>query len=143
MTNDSRRDDLINDMEREIRRTVSRQAPRLEAMPSYVTHAEEVDDVGRLSAEAIAMSFETSAKRIEQMGRALIESTRECEQETLRLVKELERVRTENEQAVEKCQETAHAYRAQAKELFEKIQERSTNAARVREACDAMIDQLK
>jgi hypothetical protein len=139
-----RRDELAMDIEHEIRRSVvPARAPIPAPLPDYVTHNEEVDQVGRLTAEAVAMSFEASAKKIEAMGAMLMDSMRECETESVRLLRELEKVKAENEQAVKQCAAAAEVYRSQSKELFEKIQSRSIAAAKVRETCTAAIEDLK
>jgi hypothetical protein len=136
-----RRDEMAMDIEQEIRRSVVPTRPI--PLPSYVTHAENVDKVGKLTAEAVAMSFEASAKKIEEMGKMLMDGIRECESESVRLLKELEQVRAENEEAVKACAAAAEVYRSQAKELFDKIQSRSMAAAKVRETCATVIDDLK
>jgi peroxiredoxin family protein len=137
-------DEMTMDIEREIRRSVvPARTPIPAPLPDYVTHHEDVDQVGRLTAEAVAMSFEASAKKIEAMGAMLMDSMRECETESLRLLRELEKVKAENEEAVKACAAAAEVYRSQSKELFEKIQSRSIAAAKVRETCDAAIEDLK
>jgi hypothetical protein len=136
-----RRDEMAMDIEHEIKRSVV--PARTLPLPNYVAHAENVDKVGKLTSEAVAMSFEASAKKIEEMGKMLMDSIRECETDSVRLLKELEQVRSENEEAVKACAAAAEVYRGQAKELFEKIQSRSIAAAKVRETCTAVIDDLK
>jgi peroxiredoxin family protein len=139
-----RRDELTMDIEQEIRRSVvPARTPVPGPLPDYITHHEQVDQVGRLTAEAVAMSFEASAKKIEAMGVMLMDSMRECETESVRLLRELEKVKAENEEAVKACAAAAEVYRSQAKELFEKIQSRSIAAAKVRETCAAAIEDLK
>jgi hypothetical protein len=137
-----RPDELSNNIEQEIKRSVI-PARTSVPLPNYVAHHEKVDQVGRLTAEAVAMSFEASAKKIEAMGTMLMDSIKECERETVRLLRELEQVRTENEEAVGACVAAAEVYRSQAKQLFEQIQSRSIAAAKVRETCAAVIDELK
>jgi peroxiredoxin family protein len=135
-------DDIARDIEHEIKRSVVPARTPI-PLPDYVTHAEDVDQVGRLTAEAVAMSFEASAKKIEAMGAMLMDSMKECETESVRLLRELDKVKAENEEAVRACAAAAEVYRSQAKELFEKIQSRSIAAAKVRETCAAVIDDLK
>jgi hypothetical protein len=113
------------------------------APPEYVKHSPEIDEVGRLSSEALAITYENTAKRIEEMGAALISEMRECEKVTLQMTKECERVKNEAEEAVAKCKAAAELYRDQAKEVFSKIQDRLVMADKVRKTCAAIIDELK
>jgi hypothetical protein len=130
------------DVEGEVRDLIRQQPPR-RTMPDYVTHDPEVDYVGKLTSEALVMTYEASAKQIEAMGSGLTDGVRECEQSALAMVKELERTKLETEEAVKQCLAAAEVYRAQAKELFEQIQNRAILAAKVRETATAMIDDLK
>lgn len=135
---------MVSDIEQEIKRSViPARTPIPVPLPDYVTHHEEVDQVGRLTAEAVAMSFEASAKKIEAMGAMLMDSMKECEADSVKLLRELEKVKAENEEAVKACVAAAEVYRSQAKELFDKIQTRSIAAAKVRETCTTLIEDLK
>jgi cell division septum initiation protein DivIVA len=136
-------DEVAEDMESEVRQLVGRSSPPPPRMPDYVEHNPEVDQVGRLTAEALVMTYEASAKQIEGMGSGLADAMDECRKTTTALVKELERVEQETEEAVKQCLEAAEVYRAQAKELFAQIQNRAMLAAKVRETATAMIEDLK
>jgi hypothetical protein len=128
-------------VEEEIRRAVV--PHRSSRIPNYVEHNAEVDDVGRLSSEALVMTYEASAMRIEAMGSGLMEAMGECRKTAAQMVKELERVEQETEEAVKGCLAAAEVYRGQAKELFENIQNRAILAAKVRETASTMIEELK
>ena len=52
-------DQLGSEIEQEIRRSVM---PNRARMPNYVEHHPDADDVGRLTAEALVMTYEASAK---------------------------------------------------------------------------------
>src|SRR6184192_1278090 len=54
-------------------------APPDVRLPPYLEHRDGVDDVGKLSAEAVAKSYELAAQEIEKMGEELKERTRLCE----------------------------------------------------------------
>jgi hypothetical protein len=131
-------EDIIGEVESEVRSLA-----RLPKMPDYVTHDPEVDYVGKLTSEALVMSYEATAKQIEAMGQGLVEGVRECERSALEFIKELERTKQETEEAVKQCLAAAEVYREQARELFKQIQSRAMLAAKVRETASAMIDDLK
>jgi methyl-accepting chemotaxis protein len=135
-------DQIADDMEDEVRELVKQSSP-LPKMPDYVTHDPDVDYVGKLTSEALVMSYEATAKQIEAMGQGLVEGVKECEQSALAFIKELERVKQETEEAVKQCLAAAEVYREQARELFKQIQDRAMLAAKVRETASAMIDDLK
>jgi hypothetical protein len=135
-------DDIAADMERDVREVV-RAAPPKVKMPDYVTHDPDVDYVGKLTSEALVMTYEATAKEIEAMASGLREAMQECRTTAADMVKELERVEQETEEAVKQCLAAAEVYRTQAKELFAQIQNRSILAAKVRETATTMIDDLK
>jgi hypothetical protein len=135
-------DHLAKGMEDEVRDLIKQQPPE-RTMPDYVTHDPDVDYVGKLTSEALVMTYEASAKQIEAMGTGLLEAMRECRSSAAGMVKELERVEQETEEAVKQCLAAAEVYRGQAKELFEQIQNRAILAAKVRETAAAMVEDLK
>ena len=116
---------------------------RLPPLPEYVKHADGIDDVGRLTSEALTMSYESSAKRLEDMGASLLDEMKQCQQTALRMVKECENIMKETEDAVEQCKAAAQVYREQAKSVFEQIQQRSMIADKTRKTCSTMIDEIK
>jgi hypothetical protein len=112
-------------------------------LPAYVEHHPEVDDVGRLSAEALAASYEKAAKEIEGMGETLTGEVRASEVAVMDAVKELERYKTVTQAAVDECKKAAEAYRKEAKELFELVQARAMAADNVRAMCMEMVSKIK
>jgi hypothetical protein len=48
-------------------------------MPDYVEHKEGVNQVGRLSAEAVVREYDAAVKEIEALGAELIEAAKQCE----------------------------------------------------------------
>ena len=116
---------------------------RLPPMPDYVDHAEDVDAVGRLTSEALVMTYEASAQKLEEMGATLLKELKETEVQTVRMVQELERIRTETQEAVDQCKYAAQVYRDQAKQVFEQIQRRSIIANKARQTCDSLVKEIK
>lgn len=112
-------------------------------LPAYVNHHPGVDDVGRLSAEALAMSYEKAAKEIEDMGKLLIGEVKSSEATVLDVVKELERYKEVTKQAVDECKAAAESYRAEAKNLFDLVQARAMAADQVRVLCLEMASKIK
>jgi hypothetical protein len=128
-------------IESEVRDLVRQQTTS--RIPDYVEHDPAVDHVGKLTSEALVMTYEASAKQIEAMGTGLLKSMVECRGSATGMIKELERVEHETEEAVKQCLAAAEVYRAQAKELFEQIQSRAILAAKVRQTASTMIEELK
>jgi hypothetical protein len=105
-------------------------APEM-AMPSYVEHCDGATEIGKLSAEAVVREYEATAKEIESLGDDLIECTKRCEWVTRNafiVTKELN--------------EVAARYRAEAKFVFEQIENCSVLVAEAREACANIKDKL-
>jgi hypothetical protein len=96
-------------------------------MPDYVEHREGVSKVGSLSAEAVVREYEAAAKEMEAMGGELIDAARKCEAMT-----------AEVHNAIAFVQETATAYREDAKKMFTRIEECALLSAQVRETCEEM-----
>jgi Mg2+ and Co2+ transporter CorA len=115
----------------------------LPPLPSYVKHSPAIDEVGRVSSEVLIQSFEASAKALEAKAKSLLEAMAECDKETLALVRFLETTRTETQEAIQRCEDAAQAYRDEAKRMFGIIQRRSMLAAQVRETCTNMIADIQ
>lgn len=128
-------DQITKDIEAGIKRAV----PARRAVPPQPT----VEDVGRLTGEALAMSYEAAAKQIEEMGRHLTEEIKGCEQSVLDMVKELDGFKAATRQAVEQCELTARAYREEARHLSSHVQDRCAAADDVRKLCDQMIAKIR
>jgi hypothetical protein len=112
-------------------------------LPAYVEHDPGVDDVGRLSAEALAASYENAAKEIEGLGMTLTGEVKASEVAVMDAVKELERYKTVTQAAVDECKKAAEVYRTEAKELFELVQARAMAADNVRMMCMEMVSKIK
>jgi hypothetical protein len=100
-------------------------------IPSYVEHCDGATEIGKLSAEAVVREYEATAKEIESLSADLIECAKRCERVT------------SNAFAVTKeLNEVASRYRAEAKLVFEHIENCSVLVAEVRDACVAIKDKL-
>src|SRR5262249_28455378 len=98
-------------------------APRLAKpqMPEYVNHREDVSEIGKLSAEAIAREYEATAKEIESMGEVVRDMVQRCEQLTTSASSMLKDIRT-----------TAARYRQEGKRIFNEIESCSSATDEVR-----------
>ena len=96
-------------------------------LPAYVDHHAEVGKVGRLSASNIVMQYENAAKSIEAMGEDLKKQATSLE-ESLQYL----------DAALLHVQETAQYFRDEGKKIFERVEQASLRASRVKEACDDM-----
>jgi hypothetical protein len=99
-------------------------AQRTTPMPDYVTHRDGIDDIGKLSAEAMVRGYEETAKAIEAMATELAERARQCEA----MVRETLSVRDE-------VKEVAARYREEAKRIFLHVEDCALVAAEVRQTC--------
>jgi uncharacterized coiled-coil DUF342 family protein len=100
-------------------------------IPEYVEHREGVTEIGKLSAEALVREYEAAAKEIEAMGADLVERARQCERavaETLAVTDELK--------------EVAARYRAEAKRVFDQIENCSFVVSEVRKVCTDLRDKI-
>src|SRR5215468_11670248 len=83
-----------NQLDGEFREAVQQSHPYIQALdlvprttvappvPDYVSHRDDISEIGRLSAEAIAKEYEETAKEIEAMGEVVREMVQRCEQLT-------------------------------------------------------------
>lgn len=109
--------------------TAPRQAkPQL---PDYVSHRDDVSEIGRLSAEAVAREYEVTAKEIEAMGEVVRDMVQRCEQLTTAASSMLKDIRT-----------TATRYRQEGKRIFDEIESCSSATDEVRKLCDAFRDKI-
>src|SRR5437899_4535020 len=96
-------------------------------MPDYVEHKEGVNQVGKLSAEAVVREYDAAVKEIEALGAELTEAAKKCEaavagvHDTLNEIKEL-----------------AASYREEGKRYFLQIEECSLTTSEVRTVCEAL-----
>jgi hypothetical protein len=94
-------------------------------MPQYVEHHANVDQIGKLSAEAVITQYEGAVKALEEMGATLID----C-------VKRAENMAAGCADAIAYVQDTAQKYREEAKLIFERIEQASVMTAEVKSVCD-------
>jgi hypothetical protein len=101
-------------------------------MPPYVELHAEVDQIGKLSAEAVAAQYEDAVKALEAMGTTLID----C-------VQRAEKMAAGCKDAIAYVQDTAQKYREEANLIFDRIQQASVMTAEVRSVCDDMRKRIE
>lgn len=130
-------------LESEVRDAVEQNRPRLQsldlaprttstpAVPDYVSHREDVSEIGKLSAEAIVKEYEETAKEIEAMGNVVKDMAERCEQLTGSASAMLQDIKA-----------TAARYREEGKRMFAEIEACSSATDEVRRLCEAFRDKL-
>jgi len=130
-------------LEDEVRESVQQNRPFLQAhenvpravlappVPEYVTHREDVSEIGKLSAEAIAKEYEETAKEIEGMGEVVREMVKRCDQLSATASIMLKDIKA-----------TAARYRKEGKRMFTEIESCSSAADEVRKMCEDFRDKL-
>src|ERR1700722_11634168 len=101
-------------------------------MPPYVEHHPDVDQIGKLSAEAVTAQYEDAVKALEAMGTTLID----C-------VERAEKMAAGCKDAIAYVQDTAQKYREEAKLIFDRIEQASVMTAEVRSICDEMRKKIE
>ena len=96
-------------------------------MPNYVEHKEGVNQVGKLSAEAVVREYDAAVKEIEALGAELTEAAKKCEA-TVAGVHAM----------VSEIKELAASYREEGKRYFLQIEECSLTTSEVRTVCEAL-----
>ena len=96
-------------------------------LPDYVEHKEGVNQVGKLSAEAVVREYEAAVKEIEALGTELSEAARRCETMVSGV-----------HATVAEIKELAANYRDEGKRYFLQIEECSLMTAEVRTVCEAL-----
>lgn len=138
----------LTDLERDIRAEVrnvpatheifssDRYAPTITspsvAMPDYVEHNQDATEIGRLSAEAVVREYEATAREIESMGGEVVARVKECEATSLTVVTAV----------VAELNEISARYRAEAKRVFEHIENCSLMVAEARKTCAELKDKI-
>jgi hypothetical protein len=131
----------IGQVEGEIQEAVQR-SPRIQAVippprtptppvPEYVSHREDVTEIGKLSAEAIVREYEVTAREIEAMGELVKDMMQRCEQLTTSASSMLKDIKT-----------TAANYRKEGKRIFNEIESCSSTTEEVRRLCEAFRDKI-
>src|SRR6266480_3111795 len=96
-------------------------------MPDYVEHKDGVNQVGKLTAEAVVREYDAAVKEIEALSAELTEAARKCE------------VMVAGVHAmVADIKELAANYRDEGKRYFLQIEECSLMTSEVRTVCEAL-----
>jgi hypothetical protein len=96
-------------------------------MPDYVEHKEGVNQVGKLSAEAVVREYEAAVKEIEALGAELAEAAKKCEAMVAGV-----------HAMVGEIKELAANYREEGKRYFLQIEDCSLMTAEVRSVCETL-----
>jgi len=96
-------------------------------MPDYVEHKEGVNQVGKLTAEAVVREYDAAVKEIEALGTELSEAARQCEAMV-----------SGAHATVAEIRELAANYRDQGRRYFLQIEECSLMTSEVRTVCEAL-----
>jgi hypothetical protein len=96
-------------------------------MPDYVEHREGVNQVGKLSAEAVVREYDAAVKEIEALGAELIEAARKCEAMVASV-----------HDTVSEIKELAANYREEGKRYFLQIEDCSLMTSEVRTVCETL-----
>ena len=96
-------------------------------MPDYVEHKEGVNQVGKLSAEAVVREYDAAVKEIEALGAELTEAANKCEAMVAGV-----------HSMVNEIKELAANYREEGKRYFLQIEECSLMTSEVRIVCETL-----
>ena len=96
-------------------------------MPDYVEHREGVNQIGKLSAEAVVREYDAAVKEIAALGAELTEAARKCEAMV-----------SGGHSLVNEMKELASNYREEGRRYFLQIEERSLMTSEVRTVCEAL-----
>ena len=111
---------------REVSENYDRPLPK-GPMPDYVEHKEGVNQVGKLSAEAVVREYDAAVKEIEALGAELTEAAKKCEA----MVAGVHATATE-------IRELAANYREEGKRYFLQIEDCSLMTSEVRSVCEML-----
>jgi phage host-nuclease inhibitor protein Gam len=100
-------------------------------VPDYVSHRDDVSEIGKLSAEAIVKEYEETAREIEAMGDVVKDMVQRCDQLTASASAMLKDIKA-----------TATRYRNEGKRMFAEIESCSSATDEVRRMCEAFRDKL-
>ena len=96
-------------------------------MPDYVEHKQGVNQVGKLSAEAVVREYDAAVKEIEALGVELSEAAKKCEAMVAGV-----------HSMVGEIKELAANYREEGKRYFLQIEDCSLMTSEVRSVCEAL-----
>ena len=114
-----------------VRMVSSDEHPLHGAMPDYVEHRQGVNQVAKLSAEAVVREFDAAVKEIEALGAELTEAAKKCEV-TVAGVHAM----------VSEIKELAASYRAEGKRYFLQIEQCSLMTSEVRSVCETLKEKI-
>jgi hypothetical protein len=122
----------VDTLERDIDATLRRPAPvqpppQSPPLPDYVQHREDINRVGKLTAEAVVREYEAAVKEVEALGTELQDAAKRCEA----MVSGVHAM-------VAEIKEIASRYRDEAKHYFVQIEACSVMTTEVRETCEAL-----
>lgn len=116
------------------RAAVGRQLPhsddrplRKSPMPDYVEHKDGVNQVGKLSAEAVVREYDAAVKEIEALGAELADAAKKCEAMVAGV-----------HAMVGEIKELAANYREEGKRYFLQIEDCSLMTSEVRSVCETL-----
>ena len=116
------------------RRAVGRQLPQGDdrplpksPMPDYVEHKDGVNQVGKLSAEAVVREYDAAVKEIEALGAELADAAKKCEAMVAGV-----------HAMVGEIKELAANYREEGKRYFLQIEDCSLMTSEVRSVCEVL-----
>jgi hypothetical protein len=130
----------VSRIEGEIQDAVQQRSPRIQAVepmprapgvPDYVSHRDDVSEIGKLSAEALVREYEVTAKEIEAVGEFVKEMAQRCEQLTNSASVMLKEINS-----------TAARYRKEGKRIFNEIESCSSATDEVRQLCETFRDKI-
>ena len=96
-------------------------------MPDYVEHKDGVNQVGKLSAEAVVREYDAAVKEIEALGSELTDAARKCEAMVAGV-----------HAMVREIRELAANYREEGKRYFLQIEDCSLMTSEVRSVCETL-----
>ena len=96
-------------------------------MPDYVEHKEGVNQVGKLSAEAVVREYDAAVKEIEALGSELTDAAKKCEAMVANV-----------HAMVGEIKELAANYREEGKRYFLQIEDCSLMTSEVRSVCETL-----
>ncbi|WP_249164237.1 hypothetical protein [Bradyrhizobium jicamae] len=99
----------------------------LSPMPDYVEHRNGVNEVGKLSAEAVVREYEAAVKEIEALGTELQLAAKKCETMVAGV-----------HDMIAEIKEFAAGYRDQGKRFFLQIEAVSLMTSEVRDTCEVL-----
>lgn len=100
-------------------------------VPEYVSHRDDVSEIGKLSAEAIVKEYEETAREIENMGNVVRDMVQRCDQLTASAAAMLKDIKS-----------TAVRYRKEGKRMFTEIEACASATDEVRRLCESFRDKL-